>query len=182
MRYLSIIVLMIFSFACKKETQPIEENENELITTIQLDFTKKSSGDQSTFIWEDADGPGGEVPYIEDIVLDVNAEYDVQISFWNKSVTPFEDITEEVKEESLHHRIYYEPSAGSGVTISGLDIDTNGMPLGVSSVWTTSANLTGTITVVLRHYPEGGKAADDPVNSTRSSTDAGALFNVQMGN
>jgi hypothetical protein len=35
---------------------------------------------------------------------------------------------------------------------------------------------------VLRHYANGGKAADDPVNSSKSATDAGAIFDVKVVN
>ena len=166
---------------CKKETQPAEENDNELITTVQLDFTERGSGAQTSFQWEDADGPGGEVPVMDTIRLDENSIYDVKVTFWNKSVTPAEDITTEVKGESESHRIYYDVSAGTGITIDGYDNDTGGMPLGVNSVWTTTANGSGNVVIVLRHYPDGGKAADDPVNSPKSTTDAGAIFEVVMG-
>lgn len=176
----SAILLMLQS--CKKESQPAEENENELITTIQLDFAKRNSADREVFVWEDADGPGGDLPVIDTIRLDEQSVYDVTVTFWNKSVTPAEDITEEVRAESESHRIYFQPSATSGITIDGFDNDTNGMPLGTSSVWTTAGSSEGTLLVVLRHYPEGGKAADDPLDSPKSSTDAGAAFIVETGN
>lgn len=178
---LAIVGALFFS-SCEKETQPVEENDNELITTIQLDFTKRNSGDKSTFIWEDADGAGGDVPYADTIKLDDNSVYDVKVSFWNKAKTPAEDITQEITAESENHRIYMEPTAGSRIVVSDFDIDTNGMPLGTNNVWTTGDAAEGNVVIVLRHYPEGGKAADDPVNSTKSSTDAGAVFIVKTGN
>lgn len=179
---LAFAVFVLFTAACKKETQPAEENDNELITTVQLDFTMRGTGDQSTFTWEDLDGPGGELPQIDTVFLADNAVYDVRISFWNKSVTPADNITSEVQSESENHRIYYEPSAASGIIVNGLDNDTGGIPLGVNSVWTTSGAANGSIVIALRHYPNGGKAADDPVNSSKSTADAGAIFNVVTGN
>jgi hypothetical protein len=56
------------------------------------------------------------------------------------------------------------------------------MPLGITSVWSTGSAAAGTVTIVLRHYADGGKEADDPVTSPKSTTDAGAIFNVQSGN
>lgn len=176
----ALVLLMIFA-GCKKETQPAEENDNELITTVQLDFTQRGSGLQSTFLWEDGDGPGGELPVIDSILLEENKVYDVRISFFNKSVTPAEDITEEVKAESESHRVYYEPTAPSGITINGYDNDTGGLPLGINSVWTTTTSAVGNIVVVLRHYPNGGKEADDAINDSKATTDAGAIFNVRVG-
>lgn len=177
---LMAVSLMIVA-GCEKENQPAEENENELITTVQLDFTKRGTDDRSTFTWEDADGPGGEIPIIDTVRLDDNSVYDVEVSFWNKSVTPAENITEEVRGESENHRVYYEASAASGILINGYDNDTGGVPLGIQSVWTTTGSSEGTVMVVLRHYPNGGKAADDPMNSPKSSTDAGAIFNTEIG-
>lgn len=173
---------VLFLLSCEKETQPAEENDNELITTIQLDFTKRNSDDKATFIWEDADGAGGDVPYTDTIKLDDNSVYDVKISFWNKSVTPADDITQEITTESENHRVYVEPTAASNIVVSNYDIDVNGMPLGTNNVWSTGDSAEGNVAIVLRHYPEGGKAADDPVNSTKSSTDAGAVFIVTTGN
>lgn len=183
-RFLSfavIVSMMMAGTACKKETQPAEENDNELITTIQLQFTQRGTGDVSTFIWEDADGPGGDLPIMDTIRLNNNQQYDVLVTLWNKSVTPAEDITAEVKAESANHRVYYEPSVGSGVTIGDFDNGIDGTPLGVASAWTTTLPASGTVAVVLRHYPDGGKAADDPINSPKSSTDAGAIFEVKIG-
>jgi hypothetical protein len=180
---LPVAALMVtLMTSCKKESQPAEENDNELITTVQLDFSNRATSETSTFIWEDADGPGGELPYIDTIMLAANSTYDVKVSFWNKSVTPAEDITNEVKAESENHRVYYEPSASSGITVGELDNDTGGIPLGVSSRWSTTGSGTGTILIVLRHYANGGKAADDPVNSSKSATDAGAIFDVKVVN
>ena len=179
MKYIIMLVAIGSLFlSCKKESQPTEENDNELITTIQIDFSKRNSDDKLTFIWEDADGAGGDIPYADTIKLDDNSVYDAKVSFWNKSKNPAEEITPEVIGESEHHRVYLEPSAGSGILINNFDIDVNGMPLGINSVWTTSDASEGNVVVVLRHYPEGGKAADDPVTSTKSTTDAGAVFLV----
>ena len=126
-----VAALMMFA-ACKKESQPAEENENELITTIQVELIERGTGNAQQFVWEDADGPGGEIPYLDTIKLKANT--------------------------------------------------TEGLPLGLQSVWNSTSAAQGTILVVLRHYPEGGKAVEDPVNSTKSTSDAGAVFNVLIGN
>lgn len=178
---LPLLACVVVISSCKKESQPAEENDNELITTVQLDFVNRQSGERSTFDWEDGDGPGGELPVIDSVILEDNAAYDVQISFWNKSVTPAENITEEVKAESENHRVYYEPTQASGITINGYDNDINGVPLGVSSVWTTGDQALGNVIIVLRHYPNGQKAADDAIDNSKSSTDAGAIFNTRTG-
>ena len=177
-RLYGMAILLIALAACKKETQPAEENDMELITTIQLDFEHDGSTQKATFIWEDADGPGGDEPYSDTIKLKAGTMYSVTVSFWNKTLNPAEDITNEVQNESEHHRIYYEPGAATGIIVDGLDDDVSGMPLGVNSVWTTTDVSAGNVLVVLRHYPEGGKRPGDEINNPASTTDAGAVFEV----
>jgi hypothetical protein len=66
--------------------------------------------------------------------------------------------------------------------VSNLNNDGNGVPLGITSTWTTTAVATGTINVTLRHYPGNppNKAANDPVNSPKSSTDIEVSFNTRI--
>ena len=89
-----------------------------------------------------------------------------------------EEIHEEIEEESASHRFYFEPSAASNITINGFDVDGNGVPLGLTSVWTTGSTGTGTVKITLRHYEDRGKETSDPVNSSKSSTDAEVTFNT----
>ena len=46
------------------------------------------------------DGTGGSSPVIDAISLEANKKYDVSVRFLNESVSPVEDITTEVAEES----------------------------------------------------------------------------------
>lgn len=168
--------------ACKKDDPEPEENDNEVITTVKLTFTPQGGGAALTYQYRDADGPGGAEPTVEEIVLAPSKTYDVTVQLLNETETPAEDITLEVKEENAAHRFYYEPSSGSNITVSDLNNDDNGVPLGITSKWTTGAVANGTVKVTLRHYPGNppGKAAADPVNSTKSSTDAEVTFNTKI--
>jgi hypothetical protein len=179
---LSIGVLltgMVFS-ACKKDKT--EENEEEVITTVALTFLAQGSTTPLVYTYDDADGPGGSNPVINDIVLAPNKTYSVSIAFLNKTVNPVENITEEVEEENKAHRIYYQPSAGVNLAVSNLNNDDSGLPLGLTSTWTTTAASTGTIKITLRHYAAEppNKAANDPVDSPKSSTDADPVFTVKV--
>lgn len=166
--------------ACKKDKG--ESNEEEVITTVQLTFTPQGGGTPLVYKYDDADGPSGPAPVIDQIVLAPSKSYDVSVTFLNKTVTPAEDVTEEVEEESDAHRIYFEPSAGSGITVTDLDTDDNGIALGLNSVWTTAATGTGTLKVTLRHYPAvpPNKAANDPVDSGKSDPDVEAPFTTKI--
>ncbi len=177
--FLVLALATILLSACKKEVGG-EENEEEIITTLQLVFTPQGGGTSLTYAFEDPDGPGGIAPAVDNIRLAAHTTYAVVAAFLNKTENPVDDITPEIVQEGESHRIYYIPSAGSNITVSNLSLDVLGMPLGVTSTWQTGAVSTGTVTVTLRHY--GGnppnKGAGDPVDSPKSSTDAEVAFPV----
>lgn len=162
--------------ACKKDKG--EANEEEVITTLKLTFVPEGGGTTVTYQWKDADGPGGTAPVQDEIVLTPSKIYNVTVQLLNETASPAEDITLEVEEEADAHRFYYQPSAGSNITVSDLDEDGAGIPLGITSTWTTGAAATGSITITLRHYGGNppGKALADPVDSPKSSTDVDVTF------
>ncbi len=180
------VVLGIFVFSalitsCKKDTVE-ETNEEEVITTMKLTFVPVGGGTTLTYQFDDADGPGGTAPTQDEIVLAPSKMYNVTVQLLNKTETPVADITTEVQSESEAHRFYYEPTAGSNITIAGFDNDGNGVPLGITSTWTTGAVATGKTKVTLRHYggTPPGKAVGDLVNSSKSSTDIEVEFNTKI--
>ncbi|MBX3255292.1 MAG: hypothetical protein KF862_14220 [Chitinophagaceae bacterium] len=170
----------LFAVSCKKESAKPEDNDNEIITTVELHFTEQGTGSSLTYKWEDLDGDGGNAPVISEIVLAPEKVYDVQIVLLDKTKTPVEDITEEVEEEAADHRFYFIPSGESNITIDDLNNDSDGIPLGITSRWTTAAAANGSVNIVLRHYPDGGKAANDLVSSSKSSTDADVTFSTKI--
>jgi hypothetical protein len=174
--FLLVATLALLFSACEKGNGG-EINEEEIITTVQLTFVPQG-GATLTYKFEDLDGPGGAAPLADPVILAANTTYAVTVQLLNKTVNPVQDITEEVAEEAQAHRFYYQPSAGSNIAVSGLNNDAAGIPLGITSTWTTGAAATGTINVILRHYPgnPANKATDDPADSPKSSTDAEAEF------
>lgn len=173
-------VSALFLSSCKKEED--EENEEEVITTMQLTFVPVGGGATVMYKFDDPDGPGGTNPTTDLIVLAPNKTYNVTLQLLNKTVTPAADITTEVAAEAQAHRFYYQPSAGSNITVAGLNNDAAGIPLGITSIWTTGAAATGTMKITLRHYPGNppNKAAADDVNSSKSSTDIEVDFTTRV--
>lgn len=171
---------LLFS-ACKKDKDK-EENEEEVITTMVLKLTPTSGGAILEYKYDDADGPGGSSPTKDVVTLATNETYDVEVLLLNKTVNPVDTVTEEVEEEAEAHRFYFEPTAGSNITVSGLDTDANNVPVGLNSAWTTTAAATGKIKITLRHYPGNppGKAVADLVTSTKSSTDMEVEFDTKV--
>jgi hypothetical protein len=174
-------VTTLLSSSCKKEKTG-EENDEEVITTMQLTFVPQGGGTTVTYKFDDPDGPGGNAATKDQITLAINKTYNVTVQLLNKTKTPAVDVTAEVAAEPQAHRFYYQPSTGSNITVSGLNNDAAGIPLGITSTWTTTAAATGTMKVTLRHY--GGnppnKAAADLVNSSKSSTDIEVEFNTRV--
>lgn len=173
------IFALTFS-ACEKDDHDDHDHENELITTVELRFTETGTSNTVVFEFNDPDGPGGAAPTIDNIELDANTQYDLELAFLDRSKNPVEDITEEIEEEGDVHRIYFVPSASLNFTVGQQDTDENGRPLGLNSSVSTGAASTGTLQVVLRHYGNGGKEASDPVNSSKSSSDVDVVFNVAI--
>jgi hypothetical protein len=177
---LSAATLILSS--CEKDKDEHEEHEEEVITTLQLTFVPVGGGNTATFKYDDPDGPGGNNPTIDQIVLAPNKTYNVSLQLLNKTANPVADITEEVEEEGQAHRFYFAPSAGSNITVANLNNDANGVALGTTSQWTTSAAATGSVRVTLRHYAGNppNKAASDLVNSSKSATDIEVDFNTTV--
>jgi hypothetical protein len=172
----SVLIAGTILSGCRKET--VEENDEELITTMVLKFTGPG-GSALEYSFDDPDGPGGTNPVKQTIELAANTRYDVEVQLLNKTANPAEDITEEVDEESDAHRFYFTPT-GSNITVSDLNTDANGLPLGIHSVWTTGVAINGKIKVTLRHYPGNppDKAASDPIDSPKSGTDIEVEFDT----
>jgi hypothetical protein len=168
--------------ACSKDDANEEENDEELITTMKLNFVPVGGGSTVTYQFNDPDGPGGAAATQDEIVLAPSKTYNVTVQLLNASTNPPEDVTLEVKEEATAHRFYYAPASGSNITVSGFDNDSNGVPLGINSTWTTGAAATGKLQVILRHYPGNppGKLTADLVTDSKSGTDIDVTFNTKI--
>lgn len=179
MKYMQLFALVVIAGAvlvgCKKKKGA--ENEEELITTVKVILTEAGTTTPLTFTWKDVDGPGGNAPVIDQISLMAGKTYNCQLQFLDESKTPAEDITAEIVTEGTEHQIYYQPS-GVNITVSGLNNDSGGLPLGTTSNWTTTTNSNGTLKLTLKHKPDGIKAAGDPV--TKGETDVEITFTARV--
>lgn len=142
------ITILFFTFSCKPDTN----NEEEVITTLKLSFTNGSSFQVYNF--RDIDGIGGGADGVADtIVLDSNNLYVMSTSVLNESVTPAEDITAEIQNESKDHQFFYNISSGLNLTHIYTDTDDNSRPIGLANTISTGSRSTGTIRVNLKHQP-----------------------------
>ncbi len=178
---MAFVGLLVFSTSCKK-FEAGENNEEEVITTMNLHFTPQGGGTTLVYSFDDADGPGGNSPSQSEILVDANTTYAVRLELLNKTTNPPDTVTNDVLEEAAAHRFYYTPSGGNTLSITNLDKDENAVPLGITSDWTTGAPSAGTITITLRHYPgtPPDKQTADLVNSPKSSTDLSVVFSTKI--
>ncbi len=155
-----ILTLLATLFSCKKSSE--ESNEEELITTITLNFREVSGSGTATAIFKDIDGNGGNPPTLfQTVTLQPNKTYDLSATFTDESKSPAADITSEIVSEGVDHQIFYEVS-GVNLTISNLNLDNANLPLGTTARWATGAVGTGTVKMTLKHKP-GIKAVGDTV-------------------
>ena len=173
---LAMVVMAALATGCQKNTA--ELNEEELITTVELKFTEMGTNNTSSVTFRDIDGDGGNPPAtFDNIILAPNKTYNVSIELKDESKTPSLNITDEVEAEGEEHQLYYVPSAVN-ITVSNLNTDALGLPLGTTSRWATGAASTGVVKVVLKHKPGGIKAAGDPI--TKGDTDVELDFNARV--
>lgn len=155
----STILLLIAGFvllACKKNNaeapSPQDQNEGELITTISL-IIKENGVLIDTFSFRDPDGIGGIAPTVETITLTAGRAYTCDVLVLDETKNPAVSLNEEIEEEGDAHQFFYYPSSELDVSLSYVDMDDNGVPLGLTTQWTTGNAGNGSITIVLKHQP-----------------------------
>lgn len=152
---------------------PDPVNEEELITTVTFTLTPQGGGDPVVFQFKDPDGIGGAAPTVSVDTLAPGTAYAGTLTLLNESVTPAEDIGDEVEEEGEAHQFFFQVSAGLELTVTYNDQDAGGNPIGLKTNWTTGAAGTGTLKVILRHEPDKNAAgvADGDITQAGGETD-----------
>jgi hypothetical protein len=179
-RFAFFITIISLSFltlnSCKKDT--VEPNEEEVITTLIATFTDNATSAKTTFKFDDTDGPGGTAPTTDMITLAPGKSYTVALTLLNKTANPVDTLSNEIDEEADDHEFFFEPTAGSNITVTNRNLAGSlNLPLGLSSTWTTGAIATSSIRITLKHKP-GTKAAGDVV--TKGETDIEVVFPTKI--
>ena len=173
------ISALLFVAACKKDSDVDPEEENELITTVKLNFT--SGGSTKTFTYSDSDGDGGNAPTkFETISLAPNTSYTLTVELLDESKSPVSNITEEVEEEGDEHLFIYTPTPSSLLTYTYGDKDSRNFGIGLTGTAKTGTAGSGKLKVQLRHQPPiGGKAVKDGTPAP-GSDDVNLDFNLEV--
>ena len=151
----------LLAVSCKKDDKKPDDHhhdhENELITTVQLNFSGKGiSGNDTTFTvsFDDPDGTGGNKPTSFDTIrFATNKTYTCDLILLDKSKNPVDTISNEVKEEADEHLFFFTPSNSDALSVTINDKDSKGRNLGLKTSWVTKKATNGTVKVKLMHQP-----------------------------
>ncbi len=174
--YVATLLLggLLATSACKEKVDPEPEHEQELITTVVLRLEPVDKGQQVTVTYRDLDGPGGQAPVIDNLVLKPNTVYNASLSFLDESMPSHaHDITEEIREEGSEHEVFYVVTGGANISFAKTvqtDMDANNRPIGLETVATTAAASTGAVRIVLKHQP-GLKSASSTIETGETDVD-----------
>jgi len=202
LRHALILFLGVGSFfatSCEREKTPDTGNEEEAITTVRLTLTRQDgTGTPIIATWKQLDLSGNTPPDTSAAVLNLspNTTYVARLLLLNEAAIPVDTISKEVLEEANEHIVFYQPTNTSGVltipgtpnnpsgsllnlTITPQDLDTNNppLPIGLETIFSTGANSSGRVRVVLRHQPNVKDGTYAP-----GSTDVDATFRVNITN
>lgn len=172
--------LLSFS-ACKDDEDPEPDHEHDAITTVTLTLTPANGGPAVTATWEDLDGPGGNAPEVDELVLSANTTYTGSLTFASEEEHGDHhhehDLTEEIREEGTAHEVFYLVTPQGLVTFNKTDRDANGRPIGLETTATTTATGSGKVRIVLKHQP-GTKS--NTSNENTGETDVDITFDTRV--
>ncbi|WP_310377947.1 type 1 periplasmic binding fold superfamily protein [Flavobacterium sp.] len=187
MKNLKITALALVSFlaltSCDKDDdKPV--NVLESITTITAIYTPVGGGTAITLNSKDLDGAGPNAPVVTvSGNFALSKTYNGVVTFKNEAANPVKDITPEIITEGKEHQLFYQKTGTLASFTYGTattNLDSNGKPVGLQSVFVTTTAATGTLKITLKHKPNKsatGVSAGDITNAAGTS-DIEATFNV----
>jgi hypothetical protein len=189
------LALLAFSFNACDEEAPGKEDTPELITEVKLTFTPTGGGTPVVVSAVDPDGIGVlDIIADDPISLTANTSYELSIEFFNGLLDPTEDeydITAEVLEEADEHMLFFSwdggfsnPAGNGNIdnradAVNYEDNDANGLPLGLSTSWTTVDTEASDLKfrIILKHQPDLKTAS---TGATVGETDVDVEFALNI--
>ena len=185
---LALVTALTFS-SCSNDDDnntPPPVNEEELITTVTAIFTPVDGGTAITLQYKDLDGEGANAPIVSvSGAFAKNKTYNGAVTFKNELANPAEDITSEIIEEGDEHQVFYQKTGTLNAltyAAASSNFDKNGKPVGLQSVFTTTGEASGNLTITLRHEPNKNatNVASGDITNAGGSTDAEVSFNISV--
>lgn len=173
-----IVLFSVLISSCSGDDDtPIPVNEEEIITSVIA--TLVSDTETITLSSRDLDGDGPNAPVVTvSGNLKIGKTYAGTVQFLNETVTPAENITEEVEEEAEEHQLFFLPRNRLDVTIAYDNADGQGNPLGTRFILETPSLSSGTLNITLRHEPK--KPNDGTLEDAGGETDASVSFDITV--
>ena len=152
--FLYLLLLGILINSCSKD-DPDGINEQEYISNVVLSVTS-ADGELQTIDWDLSE------TNMETINLKVNSNYNVGLSFENRSdPTDIEDVTLEIIDEADEHQVFFEFAEVSiNVTSASNDTKVGSRGVLLKSVWNASSSGSGIVRVYLIHQPTNFNATN----------------------
>lgn len=177
-----LLATTVFS-ACDDKDEiedPVIPNEEEVITTLIYTLTPLTTGEDVvlSFRDEDGDGPEEAIVTVSDS-LQHNMTYTGSLLLLNETESPADTVNIEILEEADEHQFFFSID-GLELSVDYLDADSDGLPLGLSTLVNTADASSGTLTVILKHEPnktaEGVESGD--ITNAGGETDIEVEFDV----
>lgn len=177
---ISVVLLLTLGLltGCDSNDPSGEVNDQEVITEVTITLTNAADANDVVRVQPTFDA-AGVLQNTSTLNLTPGVTYNGSIEFRNGLTDDpdEEDITEEVREEAAEHQVFYELNGLSGVTVTVTDQESDygsddelrdGVPVGLAFDVVVDANASGsgTMLVVLGHYDERPKEADETVDAT----------------
>ncbi len=181
---LALVASVALSSCEKDEVTPV--NEEELITTVTAIYTPVGGGTAVTLQYKDLDGDGAGAPVITvSSPFSQNKTYNGTVTIKNEAASPAEDITPEIITEGVDHQLFYQKTGTLNAFTYGTaasNLDTNGKPVGLQSVFVTTGAANGTLKITLRHMPNKSAAnvASGDITNAAGATDFEVTFTISV--
>jgi hypothetical protein len=193
---ISITLISIGFLSGCNSNDPKKEDTPELITKATLIFTPIGGGTVVEASATDPDGDG-----VQDIAVDgainliADTDYTLTLTLINELASPTDpayDISAEVEEEGAEHlfffswtnNVFFNPTGNGNIDNRGdginyNDSDENGLPIGLSTNWSSSVNAaSGKFRILLKHQPDL-KSQTSTSSDGETDLDIEFVINVQ---
>lgn len=151
---LLVFAIAAFSFAgCKKE----DKTEAENITKVVLHLTAPGLDKEFEARETNGDGIWDSIDTIS--IPSLTGDIDCRIHVLDETQSPVADLSGEIEVEGAVHFFSFKV-AGADLIVKSNDLDANGLPLNLETLWDAGDVSNGTVQIKLHHEPSDKSAAD----------------------
>lgn len=171
---LFIFTILFTMLSCNKDH--VHASDHETITVFKYILTAPD-GSQSSFIYEDYDGEGGNAGRKTLSILKANTNYTGRIEVFTGDSGKLTQITDNIKTDGVHHEFFYQFNTSGAPIVSKTDVDLNNNPLGINTTLNTTITGIFPLTIILRHHP---KKPNTSLQIAGGDTDIEVVFDVNI--